>query len=99
MALCLKHAISVSFLQLIFVGFILYFLYHVINKIRKQKRKYFKQFWNILELCTVIMAVLTCAMYAANALLPELTRRLPVLIPMISTPGAPAVSGHCHVRR
>ena len=54
--------------QLIFVGFILYFLVHVVNKIRKQKRKYFKQFWNLLELCTVIMAVLTCAMYAAKIL-------------------------------
>ena len=49
-----------------FVGFIIYFLYHVINKIRKQKRKYFKSFWNMLELVTVIMAVLTCAMYGAK---------------------------------
>jgi len=52
--------------QLVFVGFIIYFLYHVINKIRKQKRKYFKSFWNMLELVTVIMAVLTCAMYGAK---------------------------------
>jgi len=29
---------------------------------------YFKEFWNILELCTVIMSVLTCAMYAAKIL-------------------------------
>jgi len=39
---------------------------HVINKIRKQKRKYFMQFWNILELVTVIMAILSCAMYGAK---------------------------------
>lgn len=38
----------------------------MISKIRKQKRKYFKQFWNILELCTVIMSILTCAMYGAK---------------------------------
>jgi len=54
-------------------------MYHVVSKIRKEKRKYFKQFWNILEqyfkqfwnileLCTVIMSVLTCAMYAAKIL-------------------------------
>lgn len=54
--------------QLIFVGFIIYFLYHVISKIRKQKRKYFKEFWNLLELCTVVMSVLTCAMYGAKIL-------------------------------
>jgi len=53
--------------QLIFVGFIIYFLVHVVNKIRKEKRKYFR-FWNILELCTVILAVLTCAMYGAKIL-------------------------------
>jgi len=51
--------------QVIFVGFIVYFLVHVINKIRKQRRK-FVQFWNVLELVTVIMAILSCAMYGAK---------------------------------
>ena len=50
---------------MIFVGFIVYFLVHVINKIRKQRRK-FVQFWNVLELVTVIMAILSCAMYGAK---------------------------------
>jgi len=74
MELCGDHDISISShvgvsicaLQIVFIGFICYFLYHVVSKIRKQKRKYFKQFWNILELVTVIMSVLTCAMYGAK---------------------------------
>jgi len=37
----------------VFVGFIIYFLVHVINKIRKQKRKYFKSFWNMPEFVSV----------------------------------------------
>lgn len=55
--------------QVIFVGFVVYFMYHIIVKIRKEKRQYFKSFWNCLELCTMIMSILSVVMYAMKIIM------------------------------
>jgi hypothetical protein len=55
--------------QVIFVGFVVYFMYHIIVKIRKEKRQYFKGFWNCLELCTMIMSILAIVMYAMKIIM------------------------------
>ncbi|ESN99578.1 hypothetical protein HELRODRAFT_84161, partial [Helobdella robusta] len=55
--------IIVAIFQVIYVGFVIYFLVHIINLMRKQKREYFRSFWNWLELLTAIMSIVTIAMY------------------------------------
>ena len=54
----------VLLMELIFLGFTIYFLFNELNKIRKQRSKYFKDFWNLVEFATLAMAVTSIAMYA-----------------------------------
>ena len=56
--------VIVLLMEIIFLCFVLYFLFSEVNKIRKQKWKYFFQFWNLLEFATLVMAIVTIAMYA-----------------------------------
>jgi len=56
-------------MQVIFVGFIIYFMVRTVRLIRKQKREYFKSFWNCLELCTMITSILSIAMYGMKLIM------------------------------
>ncbi len=56
--------IVVLIFDIVFLGFTLYFLIKMIRDLHKQKRKYFANFWNILEFCTLILALSAIAMYA-----------------------------------
>ena len=53
-----------SCFQIIFVLFIVYFMVRIINKLRKEKRKYFTDFWNMLEFATIIMSIVAVGMFA-----------------------------------
>lgn len=50
-------------LQVIYVGFIIYFFVRMVKLLHKQKLQYFKDFWNMLEFSTMIMSIITVAMY------------------------------------
>ncbi|XP_070581325.1 polycystin-1-like protein 2 [Ptychodera flava] len=56
-------AIFVILAQVVYVFFVAYFLIHELLKIRKEKKKYFKSFWNCLELVLVVFAITVIAMY------------------------------------
>jgi hypothetical protein len=64
-----SFGIIVVLFQVTYVIFVLYFFYNVISKLRKLKLSYFKEFWNGLEFCTVIMSVITIAMFAMKMIL------------------------------
>ena len=54
----------VLLMELVYVGFTMYFILHEGNKIRKHRLKYFKDFWNLLEFATLSMSITAIAMYA-----------------------------------
>ncbi|XP_077980091.1 polycystin-1-like protein 2 [Glandiceps talaboti] len=57
-------AIFVVLGQLVYVGFVAFFLINEILKLRKERKKYFKSFWNCVEAVLVCFSVTTIAMYA-----------------------------------
>ncbi|XP_077864172.1 polycystin-1-like protein 2 [Saccoglossus kowalevskii] len=50
--------------QVLFVGFVAYFVIHETLKIKREKRGYFKSFWNCLELVLMAFGVTVIVMYA-----------------------------------
>lgn len=49
---------------MIFVFFIIYFVIRIVKKLKKEKRKYFAEFWNVLEFVTIFMAIAAVGMFA-----------------------------------
>ena len=49
--------------QLIFCLFIIYFLQHELRAIIREKKKYFKEPWNLAEIGTIILAIVGMFFY------------------------------------
>ena len=52
------------FFEVCYLGFTLYFLIKELNRLRKERLKYFKEFWSLLEFVTLALSVTTIVMYA-----------------------------------
>ena len=50
-------------MEIIFGIFSIYFIVHEFNKLRKQRLKYFQDFWNLIEFATLVFSVTAVAMY------------------------------------
>ncbi|XP_066292394.1 polycystin family receptor for egg jelly-like isoform X1 [Branchiostoma lanceolatum] len=57
-------AIIIIAAQILWVIFIVYFTIREIGNIRKQKKEYFKSFWNWVEMVIILMSFVSLAMYA-----------------------------------
>ncbi|XP_037076846.1 polycystic kidney disease 2-like 2 protein [Pollicipes pollicipes] len=57
-------AIWIMTCEAIVVLFIIFFFVTEIKKLRKQKMKYFSEFWNTMEFIKIILAITSIAMYA-----------------------------------
>ncbi|KAI8494931.1 hypothetical protein Bbelb_275360 [Branchiostoma belcheri] len=56
-------AIIIIAAQVLWVIFIVYFTIREIGNIRKQRKEYFKSFWNWVEIVIILMSFLSLAMY------------------------------------
>ena len=63
--------IVVIFFEVCYLLFTLYFFVHMVNMLKKQKMKYFKDFWNMLEFATLVMSIIAIAMYAMKKIFGE----------------------------
>ena len=52
--------------EFLFAVFTLYFIIIEGKKMKKEKKKYFTSFWNIMELIIIILSVTTCALYGMH---------------------------------
>ena len=50
--------------ELTFLCFVIYFLQNVLRMIKKERCKFFLEFWNILEFSMLILSLVTIVMYA-----------------------------------
>ncbi|WAQ97174.1 PKD2-like protein [Mya arenaria] len=64
-------AIVVIFFEVLYCCFTLFFFVRSVKKVRKEKCKYFKTFWDILEFCMLCFAVACIAMYVFKHMLTE----------------------------
>lgn len=58
--------------EIIYACFTLYFLIHALKKLKKEKLKYFKSFWNKLEFALLAFSVACIVMYAFKHVLTSL---------------------------
>lgn len=58
-----SFAIVVIFFQVLFICFLIYFIVNEVLQIKKQGKKYFKQFWNINEMIMIVFSIISIAMY------------------------------------
>ncbi|XP_055955042.1 uncharacterized protein LOC126809611 [Patella vulgata] len=58
--------------EVIYACFTFYFFIQCIKKLKKEKMKYFKRFWNLLEFILLVFAVTVIAMYAFKHILTNL---------------------------
>ena len=49
--------------EIVYVCFILYFMVREVSNIRREKSAYFKSLWNLLEILTIVMAILGLICY------------------------------------
>ncbi|XP_064637018.1 polycystin-1-like protein 2 [Lineus longissimus] len=61
--------IVVLIAEIIFAIFVIYYFFRESNHIRKQRLKYFKDFWNLMEFATLTGAVTCVAMYIMKKIL------------------------------
>ncbi|CAH1794576.1 unnamed protein product [Owenia fusiformis] len=64
--------VVVLFFNIVFLVFVTYFIYHMIKLLRKEKLKYFKDFWNFLEFGTLVSSIVAIAMYAMKTVMGNL---------------------------
>lgn len=55
--------------EIVYLCFILYFLFREFYNIRKERAAYFKSMWNILEVCTISLALLGLFCYVYQMIL------------------------------
>ena len=60
--------IIVLFMEITYLVFTLYFLARMVRLVRKERMRYFKDFWNMLEFATLVMGIVAIAMYAMKKL-------------------------------
>ena len=60
--------IIVLFMEIIYLVFTLYFFFRMVRLVRKERMKYFKDFWNLLEFATLVMGIVAIGMYAMKKL-------------------------------
>jgi hypothetical protein len=56
--------IVVIFFEVVFLIFIIYFMIKMVKDLKKQRLKYFGEFWNLLEFATLILSLICIVMYA-----------------------------------
>ena len=59
------------FFEVCYLVFTLYFFGRMVSMVRKQKMKYFKDFWNMLEFGTLVMSIIAIVMYAMKKIFGE----------------------------
>lgn len=59
--------VIVIMLELTFLGFVLFFFVNTCRLLKKERLKFFKDFWNLLEFVMLIMALVSIVMYAIKA--------------------------------
>ncbi|XP_053382148.1 uncharacterized protein LOC123562231 [Mercenaria mercenaria] len=64
-------AIVVIFFEVLYCCFTIFFFVRCIKKVKKDRCKYFKTFWDILEFCMLCFAVACIAMYIFKHMLTE----------------------------
>ncbi|KAL4239723.1 hypothetical protein ACF0H5_000526 [Mactra antiquata] len=64
-------AIVVIFFEVLYCCFAIFFFVRCVKKVRKEKCKYFKTFWDILEFCMLCFAVSCIVMYIFKHMLTE----------------------------
>lgn len=57
--------------EVFFGCFTFYFLVRFINKVKKEKMKYFKNFWQLMELLLLVLSISVMAMYIFKHILTE----------------------------
>lgn len=61
--------------EVIYAIFSLYFFVRCIKKVKKQRMKYFKEFWNKLEFALLCFCIAVIAMYALKQTLTTLAMK------------------------
>ena len=56
--------IIVIFFEVCYLCFTLYFMKRLYHMLKKERLKYFKDFWNMLEFATLVMSIIAVVMYA-----------------------------------
>ena len=56
--------VIVVFFEVCYLCFTLYFIKRLYSMLKKERLKYFKDFWNMLEFATLVMSIVAVAMYA-----------------------------------
>jgi len=69
------YGILVYVFELIFVIFTIYSVIHEILLIIKQRKEYFKKFWNIISFLTAVFSITTIIMYGTKKTLTKLAIR------------------------
>ncbi|CAF2607106.1 unnamed protein product [Rotaria sp. Silwood2] len=70
-----SYGIIVYIFELCFVIFTIYSVFHEVSLIIKQKREYFRKFWNIISFITTVFSVTTILMYGTKKALTRLAIR------------------------
>ena len=56
--------VIVILFEVLYLCFTLYFIKRLYHMLKKERLKYFKDFWNMLEFATLVMSIIAVAMYA-----------------------------------
>ena len=61
-------------LELVFVGYTIYYIVVEVKKLRKQGfRTYIHSFWSVIEVMGIVTSILACAFYGAKFIAVKLT--------------------------
>ena len=69
------YAILVLIFELLFIGFTIHAIFHETKLIVKQRRNYFRKFWNLHALVTCVFSITVIGMYQTKKLLTRLAIR------------------------
>ncbi|KAI8489900.1 hypothetical protein Bbelb_322610 [Branchiostoma belcheri] len=61
--------------QIIFVLFLLYFIVHEYKKLKKERLKYFKSFWNSIEFVSILLSLIAIALFVVKFLMANMAIR------------------------
>lgn len=70
-----SFGVIVLVMEVVFFIFVLVYLVKEIKALKQQRMKYFKQFWNILEFATLVLALTAVVMYAFKMILTKLAMK------------------------